>query len=39
VATALTALAAGLFAGFALSPLGWAELISERVYYGVAPEP
>jgi multicomponent Na+:H+ antiporter subunit D len=39
VVTALVSLAAGLLAGFALSPLGWAELIARRVYYGAAPAP
>ena len=32
VVTALAALAAGLFAGFPWSPLGWASLIVERFY-------
>ena len=30
--TAAAALGAGLFAGFAFSPLGWASLIAERIY-------
>ncbi len=32
VVTALVALAAGLFAGFAFSPLGWASMIAQREY-------
>ncbi len=39
VLTALASIGAGLFAGFALSPLDWAQVIAERVYYGIAPEP
>ncbi|GAA5234773.1 proton-conducting transporter membrane subunit [Verticiella sediminum] len=39
VATALASIGAGVFAGLALSPLGWAEVIAERDYYGISPEP
>jgi multicomponent Na+:H+ antiporter subunit D len=39
IATALLTLLVGLTAGAPFSPLGWAEVISERVYYGVSPEP
>ena len=37
--TAAVALGAGAFAGFWLSPLGWAEIIAERTYFGRAPAP
>lgn len=39
VLTALASIGAGLFAGVSLSPLDWAQVIAERTYYGVAPEP
>ncbi|HET6468708.1 MAG TPA: proton-conducting transporter membrane subunit, partial [Geminicoccaceae bacterium] len=40
VATALLSLSAGLFAALTFSPLGWAQLIAERVYFpAAAPEP
>jgi multicomponent Na+:H+ antiporter subunit D len=37
--TAALSLAAGLFAASIISPLQWAEIIAERTYYGIAPEP
>ena len=39
VLTAAASIGAGLFAGLPLSPLDWAQVIAERTYYGVAPEP
>ena len=37
--TAALATAAGLFASSIISPLQWAEIIAERTYYGISPEP
>ncbi len=37
--TAALTLAAGILAGAGFSPLGWAEVIAERIYYGASPEP
>ena len=39
VLTAGLSISAGLFAGMSFSPLGWAKVIAERNYHGVAPEP